>query len=70
MPPGLRVLWALRCRGGSFLPAPGQLSLVIVWPRRPCGGRPAPGSRAAAAEAAAARQARGRARLAGRVGRL
>jgi len=60
---------AVRCEGGSLLPAPGQLPLVIVWPRRPCGGRRTPGGGAAAAEAGAvAGQARGRAGLAGRAG--
>jgi len=69
MPTGPAGSLAVRFRGGSLLPAPGQLPLVIVWPRRPCGGRRTPGGRAAAAEArAAARQARGRTRVAGRVG--
>jgi len=49
MPRGPAGSPALRCRGGSLLPAAGQLSLVIVWSRRPCGGRRAPGGRAAAA---------------------
>jgi len=68
MPTGPAGSLAVRFRGGSLLPAPGQRPLVIVWPRRPCGGRRTPGGGAAAAEAAAARQTRGGARVAGLSG--